>query len=81
MFQSLSSPSLCIVKSWKKDVDAILGAADLIVSAVSSYNDSLWLISQTQITFGWSLIKNLVYYDESPSCSIKFLRKLEYDSD
>jgi hypothetical protein len=62
-------------------VETILGAADLKNSAVSSYNGSFLLISHTQMSFGYSLIINLVYYVELPSCSIKSLRELENDSD
>ena len=62
-------------------METILGAADLKNSAVSSYNGSFSLMSQTQMRFGYSLIINLVYYVELTSCSIKSLRELENDSD
>ncbi len=62
-------------------METILGAADLKNSAESSYNGSFLLMSQTQMSFGYSLIINLVYYVEFPSCSIKSLRELENDSD
>ena len=62
-------------------METILGAADLKNSADSSYKGSFLLMSQTQMSFGYSLIINLVYYVELPSCSIKSLRELENDSD